>query len=139
MKERIIVESKTTHFLEASIGHMDVSVTLQGRDLHGNGNNAHFSNTRFPLKAIGVDGKEVSVFIGPDDVHDDIQGLRDRKEIKSIKNGIGHFKNFTEEDYEDDNTIKYCSEQHGSVDLGRYGPFSKTGKILYIFLWMADL
>ena len=32
-------------------------------------------------------------------------------------------KMFTEEDYESDDAIKFCSDDYGTIDLGRYGPF----------------
>ena len=129
MDGRVVIYNQTVEFLEATIGHIDVSVSLKGKDLHGNSNNSHFSVTRFPLKATCPDGKEVNVIIGPDVVHDDIQGLVNRGEINSPEDGIGFFNNFTEEDYEPDNTVQYCSKSCGTIDLGRYGPFLKTGKI----------
>jgi hypothetical protein len=126
--DRLYVESATTKALEATIGHMNMSVVLRGEDLHGNWNNVLFPITRFPLKAIIPNGKEVNIKLTPHSIHDDVKQLRDRKEIKPLDNGLGHFKIFTEEDYEHDDAIQYCSDDFGIVDLGRYGPFSKYGK-----------
>jgi hypothetical protein len=128
MKGRLLVDAITTHPIEATIGDMNMSVVLKGIDLHGNWNSDLFSLTRFPLQASLPNGKEVSVKLTPHKIHDDILQLRNRKEIKVLENGLGHFKIFTEKDYEPDDTIQYCSEEFGIVDLGRYGPFLKHGE-----------
>ncbi len=136
---RIYVESDTTKSLQAKIGNYNLAVTLKGHDLHGNGNNNHFTCTRFPLQARDPgNGHEYSVKIGPHEIHEDIQNLRDRKEIPFPKNGLGFLQMFTEKDYEDDDEIKYNSDQFGNVDIGRYGPFLKTGE-RPVYSWIHDL
>lgn len=121
MNGRIILESDTKKPLEATIDNMNVAVRLEGNDLHGNRNNPYFSKTRFPLEADLGDGRHVRVNIVPDSIHDSISDL-----VK--QNGLGHFKIFTEEDYEPDNTIQFVSKNWAIIDIGRYGPFLKTGK-----------
>ncbi len=121
MKGRIPLENDTKKPLEAIIDNMNVAVRLEGNDLHGNGNNPYFPSTRFPLEADIGDGRHVRVNIVPDSIHDSISGL-----VK--QNGLGYFKIFTEQDYEPDDTIQFVSKNWAIIDIGRYGPFLKTGK-----------
>ena len=115
---------------EATIDKMNISVTITGDNLHGNGNNAYFPLTRLPLTAICRDGNEIKVKIGPHCVHEDIQRMQKEKEKKLPKNGLGHLKIFSNEDYEPDDSIQFCSDDIGMglIDIGRYGPLKKTGK-----------
>jgi len=125
--EEFYDENEEPPTLEAVIGDYNVIVTLTGQDLHGNGNCTYFSYTRFPLKAKLYD-KIQNVFIGPNEVHDDVQALRSRNEIASPENGLGKLKMFTDDDYESDDETQFCSIDQGTIDLGRYGPFLLTDR-----------
>lgn len=127
LKERIYVESNTTKNLQAKVDNFHMSVKLKGSDLHGNGNSNFFTFTRFPLLAMDLNGNEYSVKIGPHHMHEDIKELRNRKEITFPENGLGLLGMFSDDDFETDNEIKYSSEEFGIIDIGRYGPFLKTG------------
>ena len=130
---RYPVDVPTSRFLEAKgIDGMNVSVVLEGDNLHGNGNNPYFRVTRFPLKAILQNGDCIRVTIGPASIHEDIDLLRKHKEIPSHVDGLGHFKINTNDDYvksEED----FCTHSDGCglIDIGRYGPFLHSGKLLY--------
>lgn len=129
MDDRLVIHSKTTLPLDATIDNMNVSVKLIGKDLHGNGNNCHFSRTRFKLEAEFKNGKIIPVTIVPHSAHESIQELRDRGEIAAPRNGLGHLEMFTEEDYKVDDQIIFSSIDLGRIDIGRYGPFLKSGKL----------
>ena len=128
---RVIVDSDTKLPLTAFYQDRNVAVTLNGKNLHGNGNSNFFSFTRFPLEASLPDNKNVSVTVVPNSAHECLQELRDKGEIPYPKDGLGHLEMFTEDDYEADNTVTFSSKDKecGYIDLGRYGPFLKTGKI----------
>lgn len=138
---RVIVESDTKEPLTATIDNMNVSVTLTGKNLHGNGNSNFFSMTRFPLEASLPNNRNVSVTIVPNSAHECLQELRDKGEIPSPKNGLGHLEMFTEDDYEADHKITFSSKNNncGCIDLGRYGPFLKTGKIRYYHVFLFSV
>jgi hypothetical protein len=127
MEDRIELESNTRDPLFAFFDGMDVLVTLNGADLHGNGNCSHYSLTNFPLEATLPNKKNVSVRFVPNRLHESIQDLRDNNEIPFPKNGIGKFKMFTQSDYESDPSIDFSSERLGAIALGRYGPFDRNG------------
>lgn len=127
LKDRIYVESDTTKNLQAKDGNFNMSVKLMGSDLHGNGDSNFFTFTRFPLLAKDLNGKEYSVKIGPHHIHEDIKELRKRKEMPFPENGLGLLCMFSDGDFESDNETKYSSEEFGIIDIGRYGPFLKTG------------
>lgn len=130
MEGRHAVEVPTTCPIDAeNADGTGFSVSLQGENLHGNGNNPYFAITRFPLKAILSNGKKILVKIGPKNIHEDVDKLRRKKEIASPKDGLGHFNMHTEEDYMKNNDIQFCSHADGCglIDIGRYGPFLPSG------------
>lgn len=133
MKDRYPIDVPTARFLEAKgIDGMNVSVSLKGDNLHGNGNNPYFRVTRFPLKATLQNGKRVQVTIGPEKIHEDIDLLRKNNEIPSHTDGFGHFKITTKDDYTESEE-DFCSHSDGCglIDIGRYGPFLHSGKKHY--------
>ncbi len=146
LKDRIFVYTHTTKPLHAKVGNYNVDVKLKGHNLHCNGNIGYFYISRFPLRAKDPNsGREYNVMIGPHSVHEDIQELRERREVPHVDNGLGFLEIFSEDDYESDNETRYSSKEFGAVDIGRYGPFLKTGKkenraihVIFLRSWLLN-
>jgi len=140
IKDRYPVDVPSARLLEAKgIDGMNVSVSLKGDNLHGNGNNPYFRVTRFPLKAILQNGKKVQVTIGPESIHEDIDLLRKNNEIPFHTDGFGHFKMVTKDDYAESEE-DFCSHSDGCglIDIGRYGPFLPSDRKTVLEFNMKD-
>lgn len=125
-QHQMLVENDGLGFVSLD-GVYNTSVSLVGNDLYGNGNTSHYPKTRFPLEAKMSDDKTIAVKLTPHNIHESVQELMNKYEVKIQENGLGLLEIFTEEDYENDNTIKFDSKITGCIDLGRYGPFSQKG------------
>ena len=129
-KNRVVVSVLTTNHLEAHIDEVTKAVvTIRGENIHGNGNSPYFPLTRFPLKANLPTGEKIHVRLGPKHIHEDIDQLKQNKEIPAPENAIGYLGVLDDSDFESKSSARFCSHDGcGLIDLGRYGPFTKEDR-----------
>ena len=109
----------------------NVSVNVTGKCIHGNQEVLFVPITKLPIHGVVFKGKKVSVCVRGDSLHENLEDMAEVKGKICDKNGLGHLKILTENDYIPDTGLAFSSydEGCGLLDLGRYGPFLKSGKL----------
>ena len=105
----------------------ELSVTLSGENIHGNGNSSYWLPHNLCTDgAILPCGKDVKVTIKQFD-------FQNYQPLINKENGIGFMGSHQPKDYVYDNNATFSSYNNGCglVDLGLYGPFKKDGTFLH--------
>ena len=127
-RRNVIYEADTSKPLETQSSEgFGVSVSLTGRNLHGNYNSIYWPQTVFSLPAVLDTGNEVNVKLAGKNLHYDSE---EEEEPLPFSKRFGLMDLQVESNYFPDNTSSF-SNRNGLIDLGRYGPVVKTGKICF--------
>ena len=133
-------EAETMRPLQAypKKGGSGVTVHLKGNDLHGNGNREFkLKELRAIVPKVCLRKKSVSKkkyeeltvnLVSEEDLQLNIEYDANYISEGSLLKPIGHFKVQTDCDYYIDHWTTQFQSKLNCIDLGRYGPFQKSGK-----------
>lgn len=133
MNSRIYFFAPTKHRLRAKLpDRSKISVSITGRDIHGNNNSDFWHRRGKPIQAVLSCGSETRVVVHVSSDKDSFTDNIAKNAVSSVtkNNDIGFLGINSYSDYIPDDTCLFSSfnDGCGMIDLGCYGPFSKAGK-----------
>ena len=116
------------------------SITLTGKDLHENDGNDFWPDTADWIEGImPTTKKRFTLKLTGKNIHDTGEDLLHSRDLQPGETPIG-FRRYHKESHYEEVPLPFCSyyEDCGFIDIGRYGPFRREGKLCTCRILLYD-